>query len=141
MIKAKFFALIMIGIGPVLVSKAVIAERPHLGIEYPLTATKMALKRVGRSVEITKNVAGVPMFIVGYDRISYEWLKANGVYLKKVGAIGFVISARSASDVQEIRDITNIANIHPIKDETLSESFGLRWYPAFVNPRKGLIKQ
>lgn len=80
-----------------------------------------------------------PMFIVGVDSLSIEWLVTNKAHLKAIGAKGIVtnVPSQEAMDFIKARAPELTLNALPIDD--IASLYGISHYPVLID--KEDIKQ
>ena len=60
----------------------------------------------GQIQPVRMNLPGMlPIFLIGTDNLSKNWLHANYNYLKKIGAMGLVVSVKTTNELSELRQI------------------------------------
>lgn len=73
-----------------------------------------------------------PLFIVGDDPASKQWLSANRDALHRLGASGLVVNVASLDAFRSLRAIAPGVAMAPGSIETLARQSGLAVYPLFV---------
>ena len=73
-----------------------------------------------------------PMFIVGDDPGSKQWLSANRAALHRLGATGLVVNVASLHAFRSLRALAPEVAMVPGSIETLARQAGLAVYPLFV---------
>ena len=76
-----------------------------------------------------------PIFLVGPDQTSIDWISSNRERLAEVGAVGLVVES---SDQQTISKIKAAAGDLPLalgSGETLAAQFGITHYPVLIGPQ------
>lgn len=75
-----------------------------------------------------------PLFIVGYDRASANWLINNVDVLEKNHAVGLVVNIESPEQMSELLRITdNRLLLQPANGDRLAQSIKLYHYPAYID--------
>lgn len=78
-----------------------------------------------------------PLFVVGSDARSRDWLARQRSRLQALGAIGLLVQAETAADLAAMRSIGEGLVILPVAGGTLAEAVRLRHYPALIS-RQGI---
>jgi integrating conjugative element protein (TIGR03765 family) len=74
---------------------------------------------------------GQPIFIVGDDAPSQEWLQRNLQALHDMGARGIVAAVRSPADLERLRTATGLPMV-PMPADDLLEAAGLLVWPVLI---------
>ena len=75
-----------------------------------------------------------PLFLVGQDTASLEWLSRHAQALQELGANGLAVEV---DDVQALRRIQTAApglNIWPVSGDDIAERLELEHYPVLITP-------
>ncbi|MDF2792385.1 integrating conjugative element protein [Pseudomonas sp. SMSB3] len=75
-----------------------------------------------------------PLFLVGQDTTSLEWLSRHAQALQDLGANGLAVEV---DDVQALRRIQTAApglNIWPVSGDDIAERLELEHYPVLITP-------
>lgn len=75
-----------------------------------------------------------PLFLVGQDLTSLEWLFRHAQVLRDLGASGLAVEV---TDVQALRRIQAAApgvNIWPVSGDDIAERLELQHYPVLITP-------
>jgi integrating conjugative element protein (TIGR03765 family) len=73
-----------------------------------------------------------PMFIVGDDKRSRQWLAANHEKLRRLGASGLVVNVPSLDAFRSLRTVAPDVAMAPGSVEALGRQAGLSVYPLYV---------
>lgn len=73
-----------------------------------------------------------PLFLVGDDSASLEWLAQRRAMLQKLGAIGWAVNVTDASGLQRLRDAAGGLAVLPIPGDDLATRIPLQHYPALI---------
>lgn len=106
---------------------------------FPLTSPGLSVGRVGaRSLPKLRNVerrAGMrPLFLIGTDAVSYEWMARNHAYLSEIKAIGMVVEAETKSDFEEAFQQANGLVLFPASATSIAAELSLKHYPVLITP-------
>lgn len=81
-----------------------------------------------------------PLFLIGADQWSLQWLQQNRKRLAELQAVGMVVSVRTESDLMILRQAAGALSLMPASGEALARRLGLRHYPVLIAP-PGVIAQ
>ena len=74
-----------------------------------------------------------PFFIIGYDRISLDWLIANADYFAEIKATGMVTNVDSNESMMRIKKLVPKIKIDAVPVELIAETFQLNNYPVLID--------
>jgi len=74
-----------------------------------------------------------PLFLVGSDTVSKEWLAEKREQLIQVGAVGLLIEAKDRSEVEGILVLAEGLRIIPASAEGFAAKLGLTHYPILLS--------
>ena len=77
-----------------------------------------------------------PVFAVGSDPASLEWLASNAARLRNAGARGFLVAARSEDELGRARAFAARLGLRldPLPGAALADAYGARSYPFVAEP-------
>lgn len=75
-----------------------------------------------------------PVFLVGNDSLSRNWLRSNKNLLHRLNALGLVVNATSAESVNELRDLSDGLVLLPVTGDDLAGLVDLEHYPVLITP-------
>jgi integrating conjugative element protein (TIGR03765 family) len=75
-----------------------------------------------------------PIFLVGADEASLNWLANHRIQLVTLGAVGLVVEANGEADMLKVMRVAGDLPVAAGSGETLAEQFGLRHYPVLIGP-------
>ncbi len=81
-----------------------------------------------------------PLFLVGADRWSLQWLRKNKDRLVALQAVGMIIAARHPDDVSILRRAADPLSLIVASGEAIATTVDLRHYPVLIAP-PGLMAQ
>ncbi|ABS47433.1 MULTISPECIES: integrating conjugative element protein [Yersinia pseudotuberculosis complex] len=88
----------------------------------------------------TLNLPGIPpIFIVGDDELSRQWLSLHANKLQRIGAIGFVVNVTSLSRLQSLNTLVPEVEMAPVSGSDLARRLQLTHYPLLIT-EKGLTQ-
>jgi integrating conjugative element protein (TIGR03765 family) len=82
---------------------------------------------------------GQPIFIVGDDAASIDWLQRNADALRRMGARGIVASVQTPEDFLRLRALVDL-HLVPMSADALLEAAGVRVWPLLIGA-DGAISQ
>jgi integrating conjugative element protein (TIGR03765 family) len=74
-----------------------------------------------------------PLFIVGYDSLSFRWLKTFAATLRHNKAVGLVVNVESAQQFEAIKAVAPGLELYPGPGAQLAQEIGLKHYPALIS--------
>jgi len=103
---------------------------------FPVVTTSMRIGRVTK--EEARNVkyqmAARPMFILGYDPVSIDWLKQNRALLAEKKAIGLVVNVQNKAQMNRLQTIAGSEVLmQPAPGDRLSKSLKITHYPFYMD--------
>tara|TARA_R110001599_G_scaffold158418_4_gene345122 strand:+ start:148 stop:630 length:483 start_codon:yes stop_codon:yes gene_type:complete len=89
---------------------------------------------VGRVTKRTVSLPYLPspLFLVGADNISIQWLNKHRQALIKAGAVGLIVNSASASDLQAVIRAADGLQVSPASGSDLANQFNLKHYPLLI---------
>jgi integrating conjugative element protein (TIGR03765 family) len=76
-----------------------------------------------------------PVFLIGADPLSLEWLAAHRERLIELGAVGMLIEADSIEAVRQVAARAEGLRILPASGAELARALGVRHYPVLISAR------
>jgi integrating conjugative element protein (TIGR03765 family) len=76
-----------------------------------------------------------PLFLIGTDPLSLEWLEAHRERLIELGAVGMLIEAESVAAVRQVAARAEGLKILPASGAELARALGVRHYPVLISAR------
>jgi integrating conjugative element protein (TIGR03765 family) len=73
-----------------------------------------------------------PLFLVGDDDLSREWLRSRGNVLRELHAVGLVVNVTNPAALEELRQLAGGLEIAPASADQLAELLQLRHYPVLI---------
>lgn len=98
---------------------------------FPLSPTSMTLGVVQTERREMPQVLN-PLFIVGCDQTSFNWLRDRKLQLLKAKAEGFVIECQSMPMFRHLVALFPELTLTPTPEEQLAKAFGLIHYPVVI---------
>ncbi|WP_397453213.1 integrating conjugative element protein [Pseudomonas sp. NA-150] len=87
----------------------------------------------GPVVNRALNASGLqPLFLIGDDPLSREWLTARGETLRELNAVGLVVNVEKLEALNELRQLADGLEIAPASGDQLAEMIGISHYPVLI---------
>ena len=109
---------------------------------YPVYSESLTVGPIGQSeaTDIPSYLLTMPFFIVGYDRVSANWMIENLDILVENHAVGLVVNIETPEQMKELMRITqNRVALTPVQGDDLAETLNLRHYPAYID-HQGVVR-
>ena len=74
-----------------------------------------------------------PVFIVGFDPMSLQWLKRHHLQLKQIKATGIAVNVESNAQLNTLRQAVAGLEINPVAGDTIAQQLQLRHYPVLIS--------
>lgn len=74
----------------------------------------------------------LPLFLIGEDAHSREWLEKNHNRLTALKAAGLVVNVSTADTLSELRRIAPELTLSPTQGDDLARRLGIRHYPVLI---------
>ncbi|MGE8361993.1 integrating conjugative element protein [Pseudomonas sp.] len=75
-----------------------------------------------------------PLFLVGQDPASVEWLSRHAQALQDLGANGLAVEVEDAQALRRIQTAAPGLNIWPVSGDDIAERLELEHYPLLITP-------
>jgi integrating conjugative element protein (TIGR03765 family) len=75
-----------------------------------------------------------PMFLVGDDERSRQWLQQRLPELRRLKAVGLVVQVQSIDRLHALRRLAPGVMLSPVSGDDLARRLGLRRYPVLLTP-------
>lgn len=73
-----------------------------------------------------------PIFMIGYDKLSAQWLSERYRTLKALNALGLVVNVPTAEAMAELQSIAPDLMLQPISGDDLAKHIGVKHYPVLI---------
>lgn len=90
----------------------------------PVKSYKRSLNRYHSNIR--------PMFLLGTDRLSRQWLLRNRHILVQKGVVGILVEASSEDQVEEIRRLATGLEINCMSAYEIARNLKLKHYPVLI---------
>lgn len=109
-----------------------VAKEPdHFTLEAPLPKTEMTPGIEGkRTVNLTWLTT--PIFLIGSDEQSLQWLKQHQTDLVSLHAQGLLVNAQSSADISQIRSSFSDLSIMPLSANMIADRLDIKHYPVLI---------
>lgn len=88
---------------------------------------------VGQVETKSFNLPGaLPMFLIGSDETSYQWLVNNRQKLIEMNAMGLVINVRTLEEMNHLRQVVPELTLMPSPADSLADRLGIYHYPLLL---------
>ncbi len=112
---------------------------PHTA--FPVIPEVLRPGALNRVIQFKPTPMAPPMFIIGIDKYSVQWIRKNHRYLKSRNAIGLVVHARDNADLLALKELSGIQTLFVVADRSLADAWQMKTYPVFIDTKAGEIKQ
>jgi len=121
-------------------------QSPPTTDTQPLMSQALAQRSVVRSPGLSPGVqtrkptgkAGTllprPLFLVGADEASLNWLREHRERLMHIGAVGLIVQAEGEADIEKVRAVAGELQLATGSGAMLAEHFGITHYPVLIGP-------
>jgi len=75
-----------------------------------------------------------PLFLIGQDATSLEWLSRHAQALQELGANGLAVEVDDARALRRIQMTAPKLNIWPVSGDDIAERLELEHYPVLITP-------
>ncbi|WP_456448012.1 PFL_4695 family integrating conjugative element protein [Thiolapillus sp.] len=75
-----------------------------------------------------------PLFLVGADEVSLNWLREHRERLMHIGAVGLIVQADGEADIGKVRAVAGELQLATGSGAMLAEHFGITHYPVLIGP-------
>ncbi|WP_101776043.1 integrating conjugative element protein [Pasteurella oralis] len=74
----------------------------------------------------------IPLFLIGYDQTSIQWLEKNKTNLINMGATGLIINVNTLNELNTLRQIAQGLELMPVVADSLADRLGIFHYPLLI---------
>lgn len=87
----------------------------------------------GKVIPISLDLTGMsPIFIIGSDDLSRQWLSQHYDRLLSQQAVGLVVNVKTLDELNQLRNLAPNLSLLPTPADDLSERLKLSHYPALI---------
>jgi integrating conjugative element protein (TIGR03765 family) len=100
-------------------------------VKYPVTTTKLSVGQVEpKAVKLPLGFH--PVFIVGNDELSRQWLQIKHDRLLELRAVGILIEVKSQEDLEELQKRFPKLVFMPMSVDGIAENLPVKHYPVLI---------
>lgn len=107
-------------------------QQSSLPFHLPITTPSMQPGTVSPNAKAMRYLQQ-PLFLVGSDQISKDWLTKKRDSLIAMGAIGLLIEAKDLEDIETMLALAEGLRLVPASAEDLAVRLGLTHYPVLLS--------
>ncbi len=74
-----------------------------------------------------------PVFVIGADPLSAQWLQQHRPRLNTLHAVGLVVNVDTAEQLAELKQLGNPLELYALPGTSFAKQFGLAHYPALIS--------
>lgn len=101
--------------------------------EADMLPVKSARLSPGKVESRALNAPGLqPIFLIGDDSLSRDWLVTRIDILRELNAVGLVVNIETPEALQELRKLASGVKIAPASGDELAEMIGIEGYPVLI---------
>jgi len=101
--------------------------------EADMLPVRSALLSPGRVERRPMDSAGFrPLFVVGDDDLSRNWLQQRAASLRTLGAVGLAVNVDTAEGLADLRDQAPGLTLAPASGDDLAQRLEIRHYPVLI---------
>ena len=107
---------------------------PSLPFSLPITTPSM---KPGKVIATPKALRYLqrPLFLMGSDQHSRDWLAAKREQLVELGAVGLLVEAKDQAAVEDVLAIAKGLRLVPASAEDFASQLGLSHYPILLSKK------
>ena len=107
-------------------------KKDQLPFKVPITAPSM---QPGKAKVTPKALRYLqrPLFLVGADQVSRDWLAQRREQLIELGAVGLLVEAKDRHEVEAVLAIAKGLRLVPASAEGFAAKLGLTHYPVLLS--------
>ncbi|CCE23781.1 PFL_4695 family integrating conjugative element protein [Methylotuvimicrobium alcaliphilum] len=77
-----------------------------------------------------------PVFIIGYDEFSLDWLRHNLEQLKRHRATGIVVNVENPYQLRRLRQTADGLEVNPVPGDFIAKQLELKHYPVLISQHR-----
>ncbi|WP_176371139.1 integrating conjugative element protein [Crenothrix polyspora] len=77
-----------------------------------------------------------PVFIIGADALSLQWLQQHRERLNTLHAVGWVVNVETVAQLKQLKQQTTPLELVALSGSELAQQFGLDHYPALISTNR-----
>ena len=109
---------------------------------YPVISESLRVGPIGEdeATDLQSYLLTMPMFIIGYDRVSVNWMLDNIDILEENKAVGLVVNVDTPDQMRELVRLTEgRVALQPTPGDDIAHALNLRHYPAYID-HQGIVR-
>jgi len=106
-------------------------KEARFSVAYPVRTTRLSPGPM-TTTPVPLHQGQQPLFVIGNDDLSLDWIEANKSYLLEIGARGFVVSVDTEQDWHQLREWLAPLDVKAVTGDAFNEVFGLTHYPFLL---------
>ncbi|MGL4712542.1 MAG: integrating conjugative element protein [Shewanella sp.] len=75
-----------------------------------------------------------PIFIIGYDALSKQWLQQRGEVLIRLNAVGLVVNVDTIHELQQLQQLIPGLMLTPVSGDDIAKRLNFSHYPVLITP-------
>jgi integrating conjugative element protein (TIGR03765 family) len=103
----------------------------RFSIDFPVRTTRLSPGQMA-TTPTPLHQGQQPLFVIGNDDVSLDWIEVNKPYLLEIGARGFVVSVDTEQDWHQLREWLAPLDVKAVTGDAFHEVFGLTHYPFLL---------
>ncbi len=110
--------------------------------KFPVVTKELSVGRVGEeeATNARYEAAVRPLFIIGYDATSVEWLQSNAEILKEKNAVGYVANVETEEQLSHLNAILdNKVLLLAMNASDIANKLNIKHYPFYMD-RNGILR-
>lgn len=104
----------------------------QLPFNLPITTPSMKLGKVTVTPKALRYLQR-PLFLVGADQESQDWLAKKREQLIRIGAVGLLVEAKDRQEIEAVLAIAEGLRLVPASAESFATKLGLSHYPILLS--------
>jgi integrating conjugative element protein (TIGR03765 family) len=108
------------------------AYKGQLPFTLPITTPSMQPGKVKATPKALRYLQR-PLFLVGADQLSKDWLAEKREQLIRLGAVGLLVEAKNQQEIQAVLAIAEGLRLVPASAEGFATRLGLSHYPILLS--------
>lgn len=118
------------------------ANESMLNSQFPVVSKSLTVGLVTKdeASDLKYELASNPLFIIGYDPVSINWLKSNKELLTEKGAIGLVVNVETKEQMDQLQAVVGKSVVmQPTHGDSLAEHLKIKHYPFYMD-KEGILR-
>lgn len=107
-------------------------KKGQLPFNLPITTPSMQPGKVTVTPKALRYLQR-PLFLVGADQVSQDWLAEKREQLVRIGAVGLLVEAKDRQEVEVVLKIAEDLRLVPASAEGFATRLGLSHYPILLS--------